>query len=168
MLSVVVQRAGEPVAHAPLVGDMWALNEAVVERPAAGHTVHVAVQVEGRFWTTYAADGLIVATPTGSTAYAFSAGGPIVSPNLKALLMTPVSAHMPFDRSLVLGPDQTVRVEVIEGPPAELIVDGVELGLLSRGDAIVCHAAQEPARLVTFGPRDFYGILKTKFGLADR
>ena len=88
MLSVVIQRAGEPLvldALEALGGDMWALNEAVVERPAAGHTVHVAVEVNGRFWTTYSADGLIVSTPTGSTAYAFSAGGPIVSPKVRAL-----------------------------------------------------------------------------------
>jgi len=163
----VVQRAGEPVAHAPLVGDMWALNEAVVERPAAGHTVHVAVQVEGRFWTTYAADGLIVATPTGSTAYAFSAGGPIVSPNLKALLMTPVSAHMPFDRSLVVDANDSVRIEVTDRPAA-LVLDGREVALLERGDAMICTEAPGCARFVAFGTRDFYGILKAKFGVADR
>lgn len=167
MLSVAIQRAGEPPALTSLDGDMWALNEAVVERPAAGHTVHVAVQVEGRFWTTYAADGLIVATPTGSTAYAFSAGGPIVSPNVRALLMTPVSAHMSFDRSLVVDAADSVRIEVTDRP-ATLVLDGREVGLLGRGDAIVCTEAPGSARFVTFGSRDFYGILKTKFGVADR
>jgi NAD+ kinase len=146
---------------------MWALNEAVIERPAAGHTVHVAVQVEGRFWTTYAADGLIVATPTGSTAYAFSAGGPIVSPNVRALLMTPVSAHMSFDRSLVVDANDTVRIEVTDRP-ATLVLDGREMALLERGDAILCTEAPGSARFVGFGTRDFYGILKTKFGVADR
>jgi NAD+ kinase len=150
-----------------LGGDIWALNEAVIERPAAGHTVHVAVQVEGRFWTTYAADGLIVATPTGSTAYAFSAGGPIVSPNVRALLMTPVSAHMSFDRSLVVDAADSVRIEVTERP-ATLVIDGREVGLLEKGDAIVCTEAPGSARFVTLGARDFYGILKTKFGVADR
>jgi NAD+ kinase len=167
MLSVVIQRAGQlPVPHVP-DDDMWALNEAVVERPAAGHTVHVAVRVEGRFWTTYAADGLIVATPTGSTAYAFSAGGPIVSPNVRALLMTPVSAHMSFDRSLVVDAAESVRIEVTDRP-AMLVLDGREMGVLERGDAIICTEAPGSARFVTFGSRDFYGILKTKFGVADR
>jgi NAD+ kinase len=168
MLSVCVQRAGEPPPAPGLeTGDMWALNEAVVERPAPGHTVHVAVQVEGRFWTTYAADGLIVATPTGSTAYAFSAGGPLVSPNVRALLMTPVSAHMSFDRSLVVDAADAVRIEVTDRP-ATLVLDGRECGLLERGDAIICTEAPGAARFVAFAPRDFYGLLKTKFGVADR
>ncbi len=165
MLSVAIERAGEPTP-APGAG-VWALNEAVVERPAAGHTVHVAVAVEGRFWTTYAADGLIVATPTGSTAYAFSAGGPIVSPNVRALLMTPVSAHMSFDRSLVVDAADSVRIEVTDRP-AMLVIDGREMGLLGKGDAIVCTEAPGRARFVALSTRDFYGILKTKFGVADR
>jgi NAD+ kinase len=167
MVRVVVERAGDPPDPDPAGGEMWALNEAVIERPAAGHTVHVAVQVEGRFWTTYAADGLIVATPTGSTAYAFSAGGPIVSPNVRALLMTPVSAHMSFDRSLVVDAADSVRIEVADRP-AMLVLDGREMGLLQKGDAIICTEAPGRARFVAFGSRDFYGILKTKFGVADR
>ena len=167
MLSVVIHRAGQLPGPAVPDDDMWALNEAVVERPAAGHTVHVAVRVEGRFWTTYAADGLIVATPTGSTAYAFSAGGPIVSPNVRALLMTPVSAHMSFDRSLVVDAADSVRIEVTDRP-ATLVLDGREMGLLERGDAIICTEAPGSARFVALGSRDFYGILKTKFGVADR
>lgn len=167
MLSVVIQRAGEPEVPPGLERDMWALNEAVIERPAAGHTVHVAVQVEGRFWTTYAADGLIVATPTGSTAYAFSAGGPIVSPNVRALLMTPVSAHMSFDRSLVVDAADSVRIEVTDRPAA-IVIDGRDMGLLERGDAVICTEAPGCARFVDFGGRDFYGVLKAKFGVADR
>lgn len=167
MLSVVIQRAGEPPAITPLGGDMWALNEAVIERPQVGHTVHVAVQVDGRFWTTYSADGLIVATPTGSTAYAFSAGGPIVSPNVRALLMTPVSAHISFARSLVVDATDSVRVEVTDRP-ATLVLDGREVATLGKGDAIICTEAPGSARFVAFGPRDFYGILKAKFGVADR
>ncbi|MGI8983674.1 MAG: NAD(+)/NADH kinase [Acidimicrobiales bacterium] len=167
MLAVFVQRAGEPIVIPPPGGDLWGLNEVVVERPAAGHTVNVAVEVEGRFWTTYAADGLIVATPTGSTAYAFSAGGPIVSPNVRALLMTPVSAHMSFDRSLVVDAGDAVRIEVTDRP-ATVVVDGREMCLLERGDAIICTEAPGSARFVSLSPRDFYGVLKAKFGVADR
>ena len=149
------------------VGDLLALNEAVVEKPSAGQVVHVGVNVDGRFFTSYAADGMIVATPTGSTAYAFSARGPIIDPAHRALLLTPVSPHMAFDRSLVFAAGQTLRLEVLDRP-ALLIVDGRELGRLQPGSAITCHAAREVARFVTLGADDFYGVLKAKFGLADR
>jgi NAD+ kinase len=144
------------------------LNEAMVEKPTSGRTVSLAVAINGRHFLEYAADGLIVATPTGSTAYSFSARGPIISPVLRALSLTPVSAHMLFDRSLVLGPMETIRIEVTDERPATLTVDGEELGELARGDAIECRAAPHPARLVTFGDRDFYRLMKTKFGLTDR
>ena len=167
MLSVLVQRAGEPLTPDPLGGDLWALNEAVVERPAAGHTIHMAVQVNGRFWTTYSSDGVIVATPTGSTAYAFSAGGPILAPSVRALLMTPVSAHISFARSLVVDAADSVRVEVTDRP-ATLVLDGREVATLQKGDAIVCTEAPGSARFVSLDGRDFFGILKAKFGVADR
>jgi len=144
-----------------------ALNEAVVEKPSPGQVVRVAVTVDGAFFTSYAADGMIVATPTGSTAYAFSARGPIIAPGHRALLLSPVSPHMAFDRSLVFGPDQSLRLEVLDRR-ARLIVDGRELGSLGPGASIVCTAATETARFVMLAPNDFYGVLKTKFGLADR
>jgi NAD+ kinase len=140
----------------------------MAEKPSSGHTVGLAVSINGEFFQTYRADGLIVATPTGSTAYSFSARGPIVSPTHRALLLTPVSAHMLFDRPLVLGPEEMLRIEAVDERAATLTVDGSELGVLHRGDAIVCRAAPHAARLVTFQPRDFYRILKAKFGLADR
>jgi NAD+ kinase len=145
-----------------------ALNEAVLEKTPMGHTVRLGVGIDGEPFTPYAADGLIVATPTGSTAYAFSARGPIVEPTHRCLLMTPVSPHMLFDRSLVLAPDARVRIEVVGDRPATLSVDGHNLGTLQRGDAITCTAAAGSARFVTFGPRNFLRILKTKFGLSDR
>jgi NAD+ kinase len=152
---------GEPVEH-------LAFNEAVLEKTPMGHTVRLAVEVDGEFFTTYAADGLIVATPTGSTAYAFSARGPIVAPRHRAQLLTPVSPHMLFDRTLVLEPDARLRIVVQGHRAATLSVDGRNLGELGEGDAITCTAAERSARLVTFGPRDFLQILKTKFGLNDR
>jgi NAD+ kinase len=149
-------------------GTFLALNEAVIEKAAAGHTIHAALHINGTFFTTYAADGLIVATPTGSTAYAFSVRGPIVSPRQRALIVTPVSAHMLFDRSLVLDESETVRVELTDDRLAMLTVDGRELGTLTKGDAITCEAGPHAARFVTFERRDFYNIIKTKFGLSDR
>jgi NAD+ kinase len=145
-----------------------ALNEVVLEKTPMGHTVRIGVHLDDDFWTTYAADGLIVATPTGSTAYSFSARGPILDPDLRALVLTPVSPHMLFDRSMVLSPDIAVRLEVLGHRPATLSVDGHNVGMLHEGDAVVCTAAPTRARLVSFGPRDFHRILKSKFGLADR
>src|SRR5256885_8267191 len=84
----------------------------------------IAVSINDNFFTTYAADGLIVATPTGSTAYALSARGPIVSPHLRALLLTPVAPHMLFDRTLVLDEREWVTLEVIDGRGASLSLDG--------------------------------------------
>ncbi len=162
LLCVRVEMAGgEVVEHI-------AFNEAVLEKTPMGHTVRLEVSVDGEFFTTYAADGLIVATPTGSTAYAFSARGPIVEPRHRALLLTPVSPHMLFDRTLVLDPGASLRLVVEGHRAATLSVDGRNLGELGEGDAIVCTAAAHSARLVTFGDRDFLQILKTKFGLNDR
>jgi NAD+ kinase len=145
-----------------------ALNEAVLGKTPTGQMTRVLVTVDGEPFTTYSADGIIVATPTGSTAYAWSAGGPLVDPSHEALLLTPVAAHMLFDRSLVLPPSATIRLEVIDDRPADLSVDGRSLGTLGDGDAVVCTAAAHSARLVTFGSRSFLGILKAKFGLGSR
>ncbi len=162
MLSVSIER------NNVLADSILALNEAVLEKPRPGNTVHLSASIGGRPWTTYAGDGLIVATPTGSTAYSFSARGPILTPTMRALVVTPVSAHMAFDRSLVVGAGEPVRVEVSDDRPAALTVDGRDRGVLRRGDAIVCAPAARTARFVTFGDRDFFGILKAKFGVADR
>jgi len=145
-----------------------ALNEAVLEKTATGHTVRLAVEIDGELWTTYAADGLIVATPTGSTAYSLSARGPIVAPELRALVLTPVSPHMLFDRSMLFGPATALTLEVAGFRPASLSVDGQNLGVLAQGDAITCSASAATARLVRFGTTKFHHTLKTKFGLSDR
>ncbi len=89
-----------------------ALNEAVVEKAESGHTVRLLARIDGEPFTYYAADGLIVSTPTGSTAYSLSARGPVVSPRHRAMLLTPVSPHMLFDRTLVLDPSETIEIEV--------------------------------------------------------
>jgi NAD+ kinase len=145
-----------------------ALNELVVEKRASGHTVRLRVSIAGSVFTSYAADGLIVATPTGSTAYSLSARGPIVSPTHRALLLTPVSPHMLFDRSLVLNPDEEVGIEVIDDREAEVSLDGRRVAVLTPGDVVTCVGAPEVARFVRFGERHFHRILKAKFGLSDR
>jgi NAD+ kinase len=149
-------------------GGSWtALNEAVLEKPDPGRLVRFEVVINGAPFTSYAADGVIVATPTGSTAYSFSAGGPIVSPRLACLLMTPVSPHMLFDRTLVLDDTDALELHVTERP-AVLTVDGRDLGPLEPGAVVHCRCGPHPARMITLAPRDFHQILKAKFGLADR
>jgi len=145
-----------------------ALNDAVLQRTSSGHTVRVAVSLSGSPFLTYAADSLIVATPTGSTAYNLSARGPIASPRARVLVLTPVAAHMLFDRSLVLADDEDVSFQVIGELPVELVVDGQSLGCLAAGDVVHCRAGEHDARFVDFGGRDFHHVLKQKFGLADR
>jgi NAD+ kinase len=153
---------------APSAATWPALNEAVLGKTPTGQIVHVDVAIDGEPFTTYHADGLIVSTPTGSTAYAWSAGGPLISPDYEALLLTPVAPHMLFDRALVLGPTACVRLEVTGDRPAALSVDGRSLGTLEAGDAITCTASPNPARLVTFDPTGFLDIVKAKFGLGER
>ena len=145
-----------------------ALNEAVVERRAASYALRLGVSLNGEQFTTYAADGLIVSTPTGSTAYSLSAGGPVIDPTHRALLLTPVSPHMLFDRSMVVAADSELRLEVLSDRGAVLSVDGRRLAELGQHDAVVCSASPRPARLVTFGTRRFHQVLKSKFGLNDR
>jgi NAD+ kinase len=145
-----------------------ALNEVVIEKSEPGHTVRMLVRIDGEDFTTYAADGLIVATPTGSTAYALSVRGPIVSPDHRAILLTPVAPHMLFDRSLVLGPEQQLDIGVLGHRHAELTIDGFGIARLRPGDTVMCTAADVSARFVRLGGKPFHSILKTKFGLADR
>jgi NAD+ kinase len=144
-----------------------ALNEVVIEKTPAG-PVRLVLSLDGEFFTTYAADGVIVATPTGSTAYSFSARGPIVDPAHRAMVITPVSPHMLFDRSMVLAPEASVRLEVQGHRPAMVSTDGQRLAELSQGQAVECTAASIPAKLVRFGGNNFHRILKAKFGLSDR
>lgn len=145
-----------------------ALNEAVIEKPSSGHTVRLALSIDDDPLVTYAADGLIIATPTGSTAYNLSVRGPICSPTHRAIVVTPVSAHMLFDRSLVLDPDQCVRVHVLSDKDARLLVDGQPVCDVDTASPIEIRAAAVDAALVRFGPPDFHRVLRAKFGLADR
>ena len=150
-------------------GPWRALNEAVVEKRESGHTVRLLVRIDGEPFTSYAADGLIVATPTGSTAYSLSARGPVVSPKHRALLLTPVSPHMLFDRSLVLDPTETVEIEVLGDREASVAVDGRPVVQPRRGRHAWCaRPSTATARFVRFGAHHYHQILKAKFGLTDR
>jgi NAD+ kinase len=145
-----------------------ALNEVVIEKQAVGRTVRLGVTIDGGFFTSYVCDGIILATPTGSTAYSLSARGPIVAPSHRALILTPVSPHTLFDRSLVLGPESVVRVQVLGDREAVISLDGQVCDPVPVGTTVTIRAADRPARFVTFGGRNFHQILKAKFGLSDR
>ncbi len=163
LLDVVIDPSdGDPKQH------HLALNEAVVERSSDVNTIRLGVEIDAEFFTTYAVDGMIIATPTGSTAYAFSARGPILDPTHRALLLTPVSPHMLFDRSMVLSPEAAVRLTVDGHRPATVSVDGRRIATVGEGAKIECTSAPQSARLVTLGSRRFHRVLKAKFGLNDR
>lgn len=161
-LAAVIERAGEPPV------EVAALNEVVVEKSMMGRTVRLAVDLDGKHFTEYVCDGLILATATGSTAYAFSVRGPIIDPRHRAILLAPVAPHMLFDRSLVLQPDCQVEVRVVGERSAGVSVDGARAGSLNEGDVVRASMSPQPARLVTFGGLHFHSVLRSKFGLAER
>jgi NAD+ kinase len=149
------------------------LNEVLVERSSRYRLVRLDVRINGERLAKFNADGVIVATPTGSTAYALSAGGPIVSPRTQCLLVVPVSPHMFFSRPFVLSPDDTVEITVGGDPgevgdrpqDASLVLDGTLGANLKSGDRVVVRRHERPLRLVRlFGPR-FLERLRIKLGL---
>jgi NAD+ kinase len=153
-------------SRAPWSEPEWALNEVIVSKEHRHQLVHVAVRIGGTYVTTYSGDGVIVATPTGSTAYAFSAGGPIVSPEVHAMLLTPVAPHMVFDRSIVVGPDEEVALEILPDEPGLLSADGRPGLPLPVGASVVVRPAPRPARLVHNGDGPtFFPLLRAKFSL---
>lgn len=141
------------------------LNDVVVEKIDTLRLVHLEVEVDGESFLTYRADGLIVATPTGSTAYSFSAGGPLVDHSIEAILMTPVASHSLFARTMVLSPDAVVRVTVRRERPARASVDKVPLGEAGDGDVVEIRRTVEPLRFVRFRPQSFARAVTEKFRL---
>ncbi len=149
-------------------GVYFALNEVVVERQKSGHVVRVDVGINGDSFIRYDADGVIVATPTGSTAYSLSARGPILSPSLDAMVLTPITPHMLFDRAIVLDGASKVELCLSIGPEASVMVDGRVVASLQSGDCVLCERSTIYARLVRYHPRHFHSILKNKFGLSSK
>jgi len=173
-LAVTVDGALEPAAGddrslsegGPAGGRWWvAVNEMVVEKTVPGHMVHLETAVDGEPVLTYHADGVLVATPTGSTAYNLSAGGPLVSTRLKVMVLTPVAPHLTIDRSLVLPAEQVFSITVSGGRPAVLVVDGREVGRLSPGVRVECRVAPHPVRFVSLGERGFPALLRRTLSL---
>jgi NAD+ kinase len=155
----------EPVSGAAFPSQ-WGLNEVMVEKHARHRLVRLAVEVDGTYVTTFSADGVIVATPTGSTAYSFSARGPIVTPAVDSLVLTPIAAHMVFDRSFVLGAGSHVQLEVMGEESGVLSADGRQSIELPVGSTVRIRASARPARLVRRDDApDFLSLVREKFGL---
>ena len=150
-----------------LVCTTWALNEASVEKAARERMLEVVVEVDGRPLSRWGCDGVVCATPTGSTAYNFSAGGPIVWPGVEALLMVPISAHALFARPLVVAPTSVLAVEVIgrTAGAGVLWCDGRRTVDLPPGARIEVRRGQHPVRLVRLHEAPFTDRLVAKFDL---
>ena len=159
MLETRVVRAG----GAPDPGDHVALNDASVVRGAQTRVVRLRVTIDGSHLATYTADGVIVASPTGSTAYSFSAGGPIVDPTGRNLVVTTVAAYLTAIRSIVVDPHRTVRVEVLAAMSVLVSVDGhIEIPL-SVGDVVEVRARERPIRFIEpRGALAFWDLVRQK------
>jgi NAD+ kinase len=148
------------------IADTWALNEASVEKASRDRMLEVIVEVDGRPLSRWGCDGVVCATPTGSTAYAFSAGGPVVWPQVEAMLMIPISAHALFARPLVVSPDSTLAVEVLSDTPHGVLwVDGRRSWTLPAGTRVEVRRGAVPVRLARLHPAPFTDRLVRKFQL---
>jgi NAD+ kinase len=144
----------------------WALNEAAVQKVSAEKLLEVVLEIDGRPVTGFGCDGIICATPTGSTAYAFSAGGPVVWPEVEALLMVPISAHALFAKPLVTSPDSVLVVEVVPHiPPGVLWCDGRRTVELPPGARVEVRRGAVPVRLARLHHASFTDRLVAKFAL---
>ncbi|MGH2807838.1 MAG: NAD(+)/NADH kinase [Actinomycetota bacterium] len=146
------------------------LNEVLVERTSRVRLVHLDVRVGGERLATFNADGIIVATPTGSTAYALSAGGPIVSPRAQCLVVVPVSPHMIFSRSVILAPDETVEITVggtgvDRDHEAAVVLDGADGCSVGQGAVVVARRHERPLRLIRLAGPGFLERLRIKLDL---
>lgn len=146
--------------------ESWALNEVSVEKGQRAHMLELLVDIDGRPLSRYGCDGVVCATPTGSTAYAFSAGGPVVWPEVEALLLVPISAHALFSKPLVTAPTSTIVITVDPYTTlAVLCCDGRRVFDLPPGARVTVRRGALPVRVVRLRPRPFADRLVAKFGL---
>ncbi len=127
--------------------DEFALNEVVIERAHAGHMVRLKTFVDHEEFLTYSADGVMVATPTGSTGYNFSAGGPVVDAGLPVMILTPIAPHFTINRSIVVADHKVIRL-VAENKPAIIVADGQAIGSLEPGQSVEVRKSPSPVRVV--------------------
>ncbi|MFH0778256.1 MAG: NAD(+)/NADH kinase, partial [Candidatus Eisenbacteria bacterium] len=141
------------------------LNDAVINKSAVSRAVQINMRISGHYVGTFLADGLIVSTPTGSTAYSLSAGGPIVRPTMQALIATPICPHTLAVRPLIFSKDEELEVSMLSSPmDVALTLDGQEWAELAEGQKVLFRRAEESVFLVCSGDRSFYEVLRTKLG----
>lgn len=150
-----------------VVYETWALNEATVEKASRERMLEVVIEVDGRPLSSFGCDGVVMSTPTGSTAYSFSAGGPVVWPSLDAMLLVPLSAHALFARPLVVGPDSALAVEILQRTPGSAVLwcDGRRPYDLPTGARVVVRRSPVPVRLARLHQAPFTDRLVQKFSL---
>jgi NAD+ kinase len=162
-LAATLRRGARPVRR------LRALNDVVITNGALARIVEFAVSVDDQPVTTYRADGMIVATPTGSTAYSLSAGGPIIEPSVRVLLLSPISPHTLSNRPVVVRPNAVVRITVARREQdALLTIDGQEGMPLQGGDVVEVGEGRYPVSLVHSPDRTFYDVLRSKLGWGAR
>jgi NAD+ kinase len=148
--------------------EFFALNDVVIMKSAMSRIIDLSVSVDGQLATAYRADGLIISTPTGSTAYSLSAGGPILFPTMDALVLTPIASHTLTNRPIVLPGTQRIQVTLLTNQEVMLTLDGqVGFGLRERDSVEVAQAASR-IRLVRFPHKDFFSVLRTKLKWGER
>ena len=141
-----------------------ALNDVVVQRRETGRMIDLVTSIAGKYVNTHSGDGLIVATPTGSTAYALSCGGPIIEPQLDAVVVVPICPHTLTDRPIVVAASQTIEIRLLrrEDTGAEVTIDGDTIGAIEPDDVITVSAADTRLQLIHPPGHDFFGILRSK------
>lgn len=154
-------------AAGEVIYETWALNEATVEKASRERMLEVVLEIDRLPLSSFGADGVVVATPTGSTAYSFSGGGPVIWPTVEAIAVVPLSAHALFARPLVVGPEASVAIEVLERTNGTGILwaDGRRSHDLPPGARVVVRRSDEPVRLARLHPAAFTDRLVRKFGL---
>ncbi len=150
-----------------VVWESWALNEVTVEKAERERLLEVVIEVDRRPLSTFGCDGVVVSTPTGSTAYAFSAGGPVIWPGVEAMLLVPLSAHALFARPLVVGPDSSLAIEVLDRTNASGVLwcDGQRMHDLPSGARVIVRRSDTPVRLARLHEAPFTDRLVNKFRL---
>jgi NAD+ kinase len=161
-LDALILRDGKPI-HA---GRHFALNDIVTARGSLARVCRLDVAIDDTHLATFIADGLVVSSPTGSTGYSFSAGGPILDPVSRNLVVTPIAAYLSAIRSVVVSPEQTVRCTVVDAFEALVSVDGREDIVVQVGDVVEVRAVERPIRLIApEGAQPFWDLLRHKVAL---
>ncbi len=163
MLDVVVRRQGEEIARYEV------LNDAVINKGALARIIDMAVCVDDVYLTTFKADGLIVATPTGSTAYNLAAGGPIIDPGVGCLVISPICPHMLTNRPLIVSSEAVIRIEVkFQDQHVVLTADGQVGRQLQGGDTVELRQSKNRTLLIKSPSKDYFEVLRTKLRWGER